>query len=135
MKHHAAGRAALYLSAVAIALSVGGCTYYSQLAFPSPTSVFMTSGDGNIQRPYTPIGEMVYLKRGFRIPLPVLGMIPIADVLPDTVLRTEVARRIVAMGGDGLINMRVHWMPPMPGLLGFMATGGSITVTGTVIRR
>lgn len=109
--------------------------YFSKTTFPAPDDVFITSGDGDIQKPYTPVGQLIYMKTGWRIPLPLLGLIPIDDVDPDTELKTEVFTKIREMGGDALINMLIHWQPPTNGILGLGASGGMITVYGTVIKR
>ena len=110
-------------------------TYFSKTSFPAPDDVFITSGDGDIQKPYTPVGQLIYYKAGFRIPLPLLGLIPIADVDPDKELKTEVFTKIREMGGDALINMSINWQPPKNGILGMGASGGMVTVYGTVIKR
>ena len=120
-----------------ITLFISSCSvqYFSKTSFPAPDDVFITSGDGDIQKPYTPVGQLIYFKSGYRIPFFLLGLIPIDDVDPDTELKTEVFTKIREMGGDGLINMSISWEPPKSGILGFGASGGMITVYGTVIKR
>lgn len=120
-----------------MALSVSGCAlgYSSQLRFPSPTDLFVTTGDGDIQKPYTPIGQLAYAKVAYRFALPLLGMIPISDIDPDVELRTGVLEKVKAMGGDGVINLSMNWTPPTNGFLGWGAKGGTLVVYGTVIKR
>ena len=122
---------------VFVTLFISSCSvqYFSKTSFPAPDDVFITSGDGDIQKPYTPVGQLIYFKTGFRIPFFLLGLIPIADVDPDKELKTEVFTKIREMGGDALINMSISWQPPKSGFLGFGASGGMITVYGTVIKR
>ena len=103
--------------------------------FPSPDDVFVTTGDGDIQKPYTPIGQLIYSRTGFRIPIILFGFIPIDDVDPDYELRTAIFNKVKKMGGDGLINMQIAWEPASSGFLGFFAWGGRVFVTGTVIKR
>ena len=115
---------------------LGSCTkYMSTATFPAADEVFITTGDGNIQKPYTPVGQLIYYHQGFRIPILLLGYIPIADIDPDMELKTEIYRQVRGMGGDALINMSISFIPPKSGFLGFGATGGRITVYGTVIKR
>lgn len=123
----------LFLSA--IMLTSCAEAFYSSVSFPSPDDVFITTGDGDIQKPYTPMGQMIYSKSGFRLPLPILGLLRIADVDPDRELKQAIFARVREMGGDALINMRIHYEPPSNGFLGLMASGGSVTVYGTVIKR
>jgi len=89
-----------------IALSSCGA-YKEVVTFPPSDVVFITSGDGDIAKPYEPLGELVYFKRGSRIPVPLLGLIPINDVKPDKIIREIVAEEVRRMGGNGLINMKI----------------------------
>jgi hypothetical protein len=117
---------------------LGSCSkYVSQLTFPASDEMFITSGDGDIQKPYTPVGHLIYMRSGFRIPLPLFGFIPFKDVDPDYELKTEVQQRIKQMGGDGLINMQITYRPAKVRwyLLGALSSGGSVTIIGTVIKR
>lgn len=124
------------LSALSIIFLITSCNAYKEVAnFPPANEVFVTSGDGDIQKPYTPVGQLIYMKAGARIPLPLLGMIPINDVDPDTVLREEVFTEIRKRGGDGLINMQITFQAPKSGIIGLGASGGHIFVTGTIIKR
>jgi hypothetical protein len=126
------------LRTVGIAASfalLSACAQTSRITFPQPDQLFVTSGDGDIQKPYTPIGEIIHYKTGWRLGLPLLGLIPIADVDPDAELRKEIFTKVREMGGDALINMRTSWTPASGGWLGLGAKGGYIVVTGTVIRR
>lgn len=121
---------------IAIVIIFGSCaTFQSHTTFPPADELFITSGDGDITKPYTPVGEFIYLKSGFRIPLPLFGYLDVWDVDPDEVLRTEVYRKIRQMGGDALINMKINWEPAKPGLIGIGANGGFVIITGTVIKR
>jgi hypothetical protein len=126
----------LLLVVVASSL-MSGCIHQSSVSFPDPADIFITSGDGDIQKPYTPVGEFLYVERGFRIPLPLLAFLNVADTDPDLALRENVVREVRAMGGDALINMRMLWTPPRANVLALfgIASGGSIAITGTVIRR
>ncbi|WP_321342971.1 hypothetical protein [uncultured Draconibacterium sp.] len=110
-------------------------TYQSKATFPAADDLFITSGDGDITKPYTPVGQFIFMKSGFRIPLPLLGYLNMWDVDPDEVLKTEVYRKIREMGGDGLINMKISWTPPKDGIVGLGANGGYVLITGTVINR
>jgi hypothetical protein len=117
---------------------MGSCSkFISQVGFPAADEMFITSGDGDIQKPYTPVGHLIYIRNGFRIPLPLLGFIPFKDVDPDYELKTEVQQRIKQMGGDGLINMQITYKPAKVRwyLLGALSSGGSVTIIGTVIKR
>ncbi len=131
------GRLTKLSVAVVALLGSAGCEYQSRLSFPNPNEVFMTTGDGDIQKPYTPIGQLFYVKQGFRLPVPVLGLLPIADVVPDQELRGIIVREVKSMGGDGVINLGVAWTPPsgtLRNLVG-LGNGGAVIVTGTVIKR
>lgn len=119
---------------IVITLFLSSCApIVSTAHFPSPDEIFITSGDGDIQKPYTPVGELIYMNSGFRVPIPILCMIPIKDVDPDMELREGVYNQVRNMGGDALINMRIGWEPPKNYFL--FATGGNILITGTVIKR
>jgi len=126
------------LCALPLIFILGACApavHRSTALFPPSEQIFLTSGDGDIQRPYTPVGQLIYLKQGFRIPLPILGMLSIADIDPDYELRTEVLQEIRRLGGDAMINMEIRWEPPKNGLLGIGASGGHVAIYGTVITR
>ena len=116
-------------------MSSCGLTHEMIARFPSPDDVFITSGDGDITKPYTPVGQLYFSKVGTRIPLPILGLIPLKNVDPDETLKKEVLYKIKEMGGDGLINMKIDWTPPSSGFLGLGATGGGVIIYGTVIKR
>ena len=133
MKHCV--KAIVLAAVVSVGLSGGGYIHQTSVTFPDPDDIFITSGDGDIQKPYTPVGEFLYIEAGSRIGFFLLGYIKIKDVDPDVVLRTTLVQEIRAMGGDGLINMRISWRAPSNGFLGFGATGGSLAITGTVVRR
>lgn len=126
-----------YLAVLIISLQLTSCgTLYNQSAtFPPADEVFLTSGDGDIQKPYTPIGQLIYLKKGWRINLPIFGLIPIADVDPEKEIRESIVKEIKLKGGDGLINMAITFEAPSSGILGFNAKGGMVFVTGTIIKR
>lgn len=112
-----------------------GITSKEVASFPPSDEVFITSGDGDIQKPYTPVGQLIFYKVGYRIPLPLLGLIPINDVRADRELREQVITEVKKRGGDGLINMSINFTSPKSGFLGFGANGGYIFVTGTIIKR
>ena len=130
-------RMAAILSVALVLLGNVGCatTAQSRLMFPSPDEMFVTSGDGDIEKPYTPVGQLIYVANGWRIPLPILGLIPAQDVDPDLALRQGIYEQVRQMGGDAIINMSMSWTPPSDGILGLMASGGQIVVYGTVVRR
>lgn len=125
----------IVLAIIAITTVSCGTTYKATTTFPPADEVFITSGDGDIQKPYTPVGQLIYYKTGYRIGLPLLGLIPINDVNPDKAIREEVVQEIKSRGGDGLINMSIHFEGPKNGALGFGARGGSIVIYGTIIKR
>ncbi|WP_156879180.1 hypothetical protein [Salinimicrobium xinjiangense] len=113
-----------------------GCGAYNEVTtFPPSDEVFITSGDGDIQKPYTPVGQLIYARSGYRLGLPILGLIPFNDVNPDRELREEVITEIKRQGGDGLINMQITFEAPKNGILGIGAKGGVLFVTGTIIKR
>lgn len=112
-----------------------GAYYKSVTVFPAANQVFLTSGDGDIQKPYTPLGQYIYMKEGFRLPVPILGLLKLDDVDPDYVIGTEIASEIRAKGGDGLINMKIDWAAPKNGFFGLFASGGRLFITGTIIKR
>ena len=113
-----------------------GCAAMKQkITFPASDDIYMTTGDGDIQKPYTPIGQLFYWDQGFRIPGPLIGLIAFKDVDPDVALKQEIAQEVKRMGGDGLINLSINWQPAKNGFLGMFATGGSVAVYGTVIKR
>lgn len=122
---------------VLLALSIlfVGCSGLRYSAtFPAADDVFITTGDGDIQKPYTPIGHIIFTEKGANIPLPLLSLIPIKEVDPDLFLRQEVKNRVREMGGDALINLDLKYEPPTTYLYLFRIPG-SIQVTGTVIKR
>ena len=125
------------LAVALLTLTSVGCapTISSSLAFPNPSEVFVTTGDGNIQKPYTPVGQLIYFRSGYRLPLPILGMLPIIDIDPAVEIREGVLAKVRSMGGDAVINLSVDWIPPKDGFLGVGANGGRIVVYGTVIKR
>ncbi len=120
---------------VVLVLLVGCSAMQKKVTFPASDDIFVTTGDGNIQKPYTPIGQLFYWDQGFRIPAPILGLIPFKDVDADVALKQAIYKEVRRMGGDGIINMSISWEPSSPGILGFMADGGSVAVYGTVIKR
>lgn len=112
-----------------------GCSSIRQVNFPSGNDVFVTTGDGNIAKPYEPVGMLIYAKNGIRIPLPLLGFIPFDDVDPDLAIKQVLLPRVREMGGDAVINLNINWQPATAGFLGLFADGGYITIYGTVIRK
>ena len=129
---------ATFVLVLPLLIILGGCgAYRSAVTFPSANDVFVTTGDGDIQKPYTPVGELIYIKVGSRIPFPILGLIPINDAIPEGILQSEIVPKVKKMGGDALINMQIDWKPPKGGILGFLGfgSGGSVYIKGTVIKR
>lgn len=119
-----------------IAIGFNSCGPYQRtILFPPPSEIFYTSGDGDIQKPYTPIGEFVYSQRGFRLGLPLFGLIPFTALDPEKIIRTKITPKIKEVGGNGLINMKITLVRDDPGFLGMFAKPGSIQVTGTIIRQ
>ncbi|AXI99961.1 hypothetical protein CYPRO_0678 [Cyclonatronum proteinivorum] len=120
---------------IGVVIFMSGCAtqYSTNVTFPSPDQLFITTGDGDIQKPYTPVGQIFYYKKGPRIGLPLLGLIRFDDVDPAYEISTNVARQARAMGGNAIINLRVVWEPPSNGFLGIAANGGRIVIYGTVI--
>jgi hypothetical protein len=111
------------LSAACFILSSCGA-FQQTVTFPPAKDIFITSGDGNIQKPYTPIGEFVYADKGFNF-----LFIPVKEVNPDLILRTAVTDKIRQAGGDGMINMRMNYVPKT------FLSAATIVVTGTIIKR
>lgn len=112
-----------------------GCRSIRMVNFPSGRDVYVTTGDGDITKPYEPLGMIMCVEKGVRIPLPLLGLIPLADVDPDITLKQKVIPQVKTMGGDAIINLGVNWEPASPGFLGIMASGGYLAIYGTVVRR
>lgn len=126
----------ILLKLLLVAVLLSSCGAYNEVTtFPPADEIFITSGDGDIQKPYTPIGQLIYAKTGYRLGVPLLGMIPINDVDPDKEIRKAVIDEIRKKGGDGLINMIINFEAPKNGILGLGAKGGTIFITGTIIKR
>lgn len=127
----------VFLSLLALALLfTSGCAYRSAITFPAPSDVFVTTGDGDIQKPYTPIGELIYIREGYRFPFPgfpILSLIPIGDPDVEAVIRGEISEKVKSMGGDGIINLKIQWNPPKNYVL--FGVPSSALITGTVIKR
>jgi len=117
------------------ALLFSGCVTFKKIAFPQSDEMFITTGDGDITQPYEPIGQMTYVKSGFRIPFPLLGFIPISDALAEDAINGIIAAKARAMGGNAVINLRIDWAPPSNGFLGLGANGGALVINGTVIKQ
>lgn len=135
MKHKNLNRKLLTLLIVCCTFMIGCAPYQRTILFPPANEIFFTSGDGDIQKPYTPIGEYVYSVRGFRLPLPIIGLIAFTRLDPERVLREKITPKIKEVGGDGMINMKILMVKDDPGFLGMFAKPGYIQVTGTIIRR
>lgn len=116
---------------------LSGCAAtVSKTHFPAASDLFITTGDGDIQKPYTPVGQLFYFRTGFRLAfLPLFGLIQFNDVDPDVELKKAIYKEVRRMGGDGVINLRISWKPPTDGFLGIGAYGGHIAIYGTVIKR
>lgn len=129
----------LTLCIVCVLCLVASCGYkYStRLSFPAPDDIFLTSGDGDIQKPYTPLGEVIHIESGTAVPFPILALAS-KTVDPDVVLRTGFMEKVKALGGNGVINMYIDWRPPKKNLwrvlFGFVDPG-VVIIKGTVIRR
>ncbi len=112
------------------------CASLRQVNFPPPQEVFITTGDGDITKPYQPVGHLIYTKRGFRLGfLPLFGLIPFGDASAQTAVNDIIAKEARAMGGDAVINLDIKWIPPSDGILGLGANGGALFIQGTVIKR
>lgn len=118
-----------------ITLLFGCAAIKEKVIFPAADDVFMTTGDGDIQKPYTPVGQLFYWEEGFRIPGLLIGLIPFKDIDPDVTIKQDIAEEVKRMGGDAVINLRINWKPAKSGFLGMGAFGGSVAVYGTVIKR
>ena len=112
-----------------------GCATFKRIDFPPSNEIFITTGDGDITKPYKPIGQLIYLKTGFRIGAPIIGLLPIADVSAEDAINEIIAREAKKMGGNAVINLDVQWLPPSNGVLGAGAHGGQLLIQGTVIQR
>lgn len=117
------------------ALLFCGCATLQRIPFQKSDEIFITTGDGDAVKSYQPIGHLMYTKQGFRLPLPLLGFIPISDAVAGDAINEIVAERARAMGGDAVINLDIKWDPPSDGILGFGAKGGALAINGTVIKR
>ncbi len=117
------------------ALFFSGCATLQRIPFQKSEEIFITTGDGDAVKSYQPIGHLIYAKQGFRIPLPLLGFIPISDAVAGDAINEIVAERARAMGGDAVIKLQIEWEPPSDGILGLGAKGGALTINGTVIKR
>ena len=53
---------------------MSGCAWKSKIMFPAADEIFVTTGDGDITKPYTPVGQLIYIEQGFRIPFIFLGL-------------------------------------------------------------
>lgn len=120
---------------ISLAFLLIGCgtQYSTSVTFPPPDQLFITTGDGDIQKPYTPVGQIFYIKEGRRIGLPLLGFIRIDDVDPAYEISANVARQARALGGNAIINLQIGWLPPHNGFFGLGASGGRVVIYGTVI--
>jgi len=115
---------------------LAGCASLRQVNFPPSEEVFITTGDGDITKPYKPVGHLIYTKRGFRLGfLPLIGLIPISDASAENAINEIIAKEARAMGGDAVINLDIKWTPPSDGILGLGANGGAVFIQGTVIKR
>lgn len=122
------------LGSIVLFTMLNSCTTVMKATYPAADDVFITSGDGNIQKPYTPVGELYYKERGIRLlPIPLVSLIPIKDVDPDLAMKTKVKEEVRNMGGDALINTKVFFQPPR--FLVLWSTGGTLVIQGTVIKR
>jgi len=128
-------RTLLRFSLLGVFLLLSGCASFQQVKFPPQDEVFITTGDGDITKPYEPIGQLIYAKKGVRIPLPLIGLIPISDAVAGTAINEIIAKEARAMGGNAVINLDIKWTSPRNGLLGLGADGGAVFIQGTVIKR
>jgi|GEM_PF-1819327 len=117
------------------ALFFSGCATFKKISFPPKDEMFITTGDGDITKPYEPVGHLVYQKKGFRIPIFLFGFIPISDALAEDAINAVIAEKARAMGGNVVINLKIEWDPPNDGILGLFADGGTLVITGTVIKQ
>lgn len=124
------------LSLLAGVFVLTSCASLRQVNFPPPEEVFITTGDGDISKPYKPVGHLIYTRRGFRLGfLPLFGLIPFADASAEKAVNEIIAQEARAMGGDAVINLDIKWIPPSDGILGLGANGGALFIQGTVIKR
>ncbi len=125
----------LNITLACCALCFAGCATFQKIPFQKSDEIFITTGDGDAVKSYQPIGHLMYTAQGFRIPLPLLGFIPISDAVAGNAINEIIAEKARAMGGDAVIKLEVQWDPPSDGLLGLGAKGGALTINGTVIKR
>lgn len=121
--------------AAAVSSGCGTIADSSLVGFPAPQTCYITTGDGGDIENFATRGQLLYSREGFRIPVPILGLISFADVEPEDELRNQICSIVREQEGDGLINLDIRWEAPSPGFLGFLATGGSISIEGTIINR
>jgi len=125
----------LIVSLSCCALFFAGCATFQRIPFTKSDEIFITTGDGDITKPYEPIGHLIYTKQGFRIPLPLIGFIPISDALAGDAINEVIAEKARAMGGNAVINLDIKWDPPSDGIWGIGANGGALIINGTVIKQ
>ena len=118
------------------ALVIGINQYESWRDLNYARKEFITTGDGDIQKPYTPVGQVIYSKTGNGGFLPLVKLfLPIVD--PETEINTVFLQMVRNMGGDGVINVSVNWIQPssfFTRLIGF-GHNGHVQIQGTVIKR
>jgi hypothetical protein len=115
-------------------------SYTRGIPYPNPEELYVTLGDGNIERPYQPLGEIVVKKRG-------LGFFGIPIIKPDLerVIKETLLTKAKDMGGDGVINLcvadlgvtpiyQMHLLAAALILPGFVSFPKA-EVVGTVIKR
>jgi len=108
-------------------------TITSELNYPSPDELYMTSGDGNLDE-YEPVGQLSYTKIGYPgIGLPIIcgfGLFRKEVSQPGQLLQNEVKERAQRMGGDAVLNLDVSYRPPT-NACGF---AGRVSVSGEVVK-
>lgn len=122
--------------AIVVCLTFVGCSYRSSIEFPPANDLFVTTGDGDIQKPYTPIGQIIYYKASPAIGIPLFNLfVPTTD--PEVEMNTGFMRMVREMGADAVINTSLDWKPPssfLSRLLGW-GHGGKVLIQGTAIKR
>ena len=134
-------KALIFMSLLMVSCLCLSCAHSLSVKFPGNDFMFLTSGDGevrkNVEKRTETTAEVIYWKRGFRIPLPIFGLLPINDVNPEQSLRTFVQEAQKNKNADGVINMDIKYIPPSNPILAFfgLGHGGYIYIQGTAIKK
>jgi hypothetical protein len=131
----------LILATVLASTSGVSCTTTYMVAYPPADDLYVTSGDDpgtESDRPYIPKGYFYYRKQQGRLPIPILGLIPLGNADVDYVVHQEALPMIRSMGADALINASIDYTKcsVLFGLfIGCLGEGDTTTVKGTAVLR